>query len=462
MRVDLMLLVKNKFSGEVITEFKETSMEDAEIMLKNSINAFKEVSALPAYKRSDYLLDASEHITKKIDELARTIAMEAGKPVKYSRKEVKRAAFTIKSSGDEAKRIHGETVPFDVEPRGEGRFAYYIRVPIGPVFSITPFNDPLNLVAHKVGPAIAAGNSIVNKPTTLTPLSSMKLEEIFKGTDLPEHSYQNLIAGGESEVTKFFLNSDAIKKVTFTGGTEAAEKMVRNAGPKKYSMELGSNSPVIVFGDANWQDSVDSIVDAAFEAQGQNCIHAQRLIVHRSLLREFTEAIIKSTKKLKIGNPLDETTDIGPMISEGEAKRVEKWVNDAKTGGGEVLIGGKREGSIYYPTVLENVPRSAEIWRSEVFGPVTLVIPFETTKDAVEIANDVPYGLQAGVFTQNIDTAIKMVDSLDFGTVLINDTSDFRVDTMPFGGMKKSGIGREGIRFAVEEMTEIKLAIFRR
>ncbi|MGC8515945.1 MAG: aldehyde dehydrogenase family protein [Thermoplasmata archaeon] len=456
-----MLLVKNKFTGEVIAELKETSREVAETVLKNSVKAFKEISGLPAYKRSEYLLDASERITKNSDDLARTIAMEAGKPVKYSRKEVKRAAFTVKSSGLEAVRIHGETVPFDVEPRGEGRFAYYIRVPIGPVFSITPFNDPLNLVVHKVGPAIAAGNSIVNKPTTLTPLSSIKLEEIFKGTDLPKHSYQNIIAGGESDVTKFFLSSDAMKKVTFTGGTEAAEKMVKNAGPKKYSMELGSNSPVIIFEDSNWQDSVDSIVDAAFEAQGQNCIHSQRLIVHKKLLKEFTEAVIKSTKKLKIGNPLDETTDIGPMISEGEAKRVEKWVNDAKTAGGKVLIGGRREGSIYYPTVMDDVPKSATIWKNEVFGPVTIIIPFETVKDAIETANDVPYGLQAGVFTSNIDTAIKMIDSLDFGTVLINDTSDFRVDTMPFGGMKKSGIGREGIRFAVEEMTEIKLAIFR-
>jgi glyceraldehyde-3-phosphate dehydrogenase (NADP+) len=462
MGFDLMLFVKNKFTGEVIAELKETGKEEAEKVLKNSINAFKKISELPAYKRSESLLDASDRITKNLEEMARTIAMEAGKPIKYSRKEVKRAAFTTKSSGEEAKRIHGETVPFDVEPRGERRFAYYTRVPIGPVFSITPFNDPLNLVAHKVGPAIAAGNSIVNKPTTLTPLSSLKLEEIFRETDLPEYSYQNIIAGGESEVTKFFLNSDTMKKVTFTGGTEAAEKMVRNAGPKKYSMELGSNSPVIVCEDGDWRGSVDSIVDAAFESQGQNCIHAQRLIVHKSHIKEFTDAIVKSTEKLKVGNPLDESTDIGPMISEGEAKRVETWVDDARSRGGKVLIGGRREESVYYPTILENVPRSSTIWRNEVFGPVTLIIPFESIKEAVEIANDVPYGLQAGVFTSNIDTAIKMIDSLDYGTVLVNDTSDFRVDTMPFGGMKKSGLGREGIKFAIEEMTEIKLAIFRR
>lgn len=457
-----MLYVKNKFNGEVIAELKETSIEDAKTVLRKAVNAFKDVSRLPAYKRSESLIDLSERILKGADSLAKTIAMEAGKPVKYAQKEVRRAAFTIKTSGEEAKRIYGETIPFDVEPRGEGRFAYYTRVPIGPVFSITPFNDPLNLVAHKVGPAIAAGNSIVNKPTTLTPLSSLKLEEMLRSTELPENSYQNIIAGGESEVTKFFLTSEEMKKVTFTGGIEAAEKLVKTAGPKKYSMELGSNSPVIVFEDSDWENYVDSIVDAAFESQGQNCIHAQRLIVQKNIISEFKEAIIKSTKKLKVGNPLDENTDIGPMISEGEAKRVEKWVNEAVSEGGNVLTGGRREGSIYYPTVMENVPRKATIWKNEVFGPVTLIIPFEKIEEAIEIANDVPYGLQAGVFTSNIETAMKMIDHLDFGAVLINDTSDFRVDTMPFGGMKKSGIGREGIRFAIEEMTEIKLAIFRR
>lgn len=456
------LLVKNKFNGEIIAELEETTVDQAAKILNNSIEAFKKISKLPLYERSEYLIEVANGITKRSEELAKTITMETGKPIKYAKKEVKRAAFTIKSSGEEAKQIHGETVPFDVEPRGVGRFAYYIRVPIGPVFSIIPFNDPLNLTAHKVGPAIAAGNSIVNKPATLTPLSSLKLQEILDETGLPTHSYQNVIAGGESEVTKFFLNSDVMKGVTFTGGTEAGERIIKTAGLKKYSMELGSNSPVIVFKDSNWQDYTNSIVEAAFETDGQNCIHAQRLIVHRTIIKEFTEAILNHTRKLKIGNPLEGDTDIGPMISEGEAKRVEKWVDEAKAAEARVLIGGKREGSTYYPTVLENVPKSATIWKNEVFGPVTLIIPFETTQEAIDIANDVPYGLQAGVFTSNIDIGMKMIDSLDFGTILINDTSDFRVDTMPFGGMKRSGIGREGIRFAIEEMTEIKLAIFRR
>ncbi len=457
-----MVLVKNKYNGKIIEEINETTIKESEETLNNSIKAFKKISKIPKYKISELLIEISEKITRNSEELATIISQESGKPLKYSRKEVKRASFTIMSSGEEAKQIRGETIPLDVEPRGEGRFAYFIRVPIGPVFSITPFNDPLNLVAHKVGPAIAAGNSIINKPSSLTPLSSLKLEKIFEETDLPEYSFQNVISEGNSDVTKFFLNSDKIKKISFTGGVETGEKIIKIGGLKKYSMELGSNSPVIIFKDSNWKDSIDSIVEAAFESQGQNCIHAQRILVEENIFDEFTENLIKYTEKLKIGDPLDENTDIGPMISEIEAKRIEEWVNEAKSMGGEIIIGGRRKENIYYPTIMKNVPKEARVWKYEAFGPVTLVIPFQNINEAIDIANDVPYGLQAGVFASNIDTIMKMIDLLEFGTVLINDTSDFRIDTMPFGGMKKSGLGREGIRFAIEEMTEIKLAIFRK
>ena len=456
-----MVIVKNKYNGNVVEEIPDTTPEQARSILKKSISAFGEMSHLPAHRRSEFLAEASRVLLSRENEMGKIIAQEAGKPIKYARKEVRRASFTIKSSGEEAKRIHGETVPFDVEPRGEGRFAYYIRVPVGPVFSITPFNDPLNLVAHKVGPALASGDSIVNKPTTISPLSSIRLGEIIEEAGAPENAFQNVISGGDSEVTRFFLKREEIKKVTITGGFPAAEKMVSFAGPKKYSMELGSNSPVIVFPDGPWMENIDSIVDAAFESQGQNCIHSQRILIHDSIYEEFLNSFLTETSKLKMGDPLDEGTDMGPMISEGEAKRVENWVNDAAERGASIRIGGKRSGVMYSPTVLDNVDRDSPIWQNEVFGPVTIFRKFHDFKEAIELANEVQYGLQAGVFTSNLDTANKAINSLDYGAVLINDTSDFRVDTMPFGGMKRSGIGREGIRFAIEEMTEIKLAIFK-
>jgi glyceraldehyde-3-phosphate dehydrogenase (NADP+) len=457
-----MLSVKNKFNGEIIKEIEETELKDAMKILDNALGAFKKNSKLPSFKRYEFLINASEQINKKENEIARIIAMEAGKPIKYARKETKRASFTLKSSGEEAKKIHGETIPLDIEPRGQDRFAYYFRVPIGPVFSITPFNDPLNLVVHKVGPALAAGNSIINKPATLTPLSSLKLGEIIEESGFPEGSFQNIITSGGSEVTQFFLNSDFIKKVTFTGGTEAAERLVRSAGPKKYSMELGSNSPVIICRNSEWQNSISSIVDAAFESQGQNCIHAQRIIVQKDQYSEFVGEFINSARKLKVGDPLDETTDIGPMISEGEAKRVENWVNLATDEGANTIMGGKRDGSIYYPTVLENVNNKSLIWKNEIFGPVTIIKKFDTLDEALNLANDTAYGLQAGIFSSDINIVMKAIDSLDYGSILVNDTSDFRIDTMPFGGMKKSGIGREGIRFSIEEMTEIKLVIIKK
>lgn len=457
-----MITVKDKFEGKIISQLDETDMDSARRILKQATEAFSLMKEVPAYERHDALLEASERVGRLSEEFAKTIAQEAGKPIKYSRKEVKRASLTLKLSAEEATRNSGETVTMDVEPRGKGRFAYYVRVPVGPVFSVTPFNDPLNLVAHKVGPAIAAGNSIINKPTTLAPLSSLKLEQTLWDAGLPENVFQNVISGGASQVTKFFLKSSEIRKVSFTGGYQAATSIISEGGPRSYSMELGSNSPVIVFSNSDWEEQIDSMVDAAFESQGQNCIHAQRYLIQDRMYDTFVEKFLKATGRLKVGNPLEEDTDIGPMITQGEAERVDNWVQESVMAGARVLAGGKRSGNIYYPTILENVQRDSTIYRQEVFGPVTIFIKFREAEDAFKIANDVPYGLQAGVFTNDVNMAMRAVNSLDYGAVLINDTSDFRIDSMPFGGVKQSGIGREGIRFAMESMTEIKLAIFRK
>ena len=456
------MIVKNKYSGEQYVELKDTSIEEAKNVLRNAKKAFQVMKDLPSFERYESLLKVSRELENRREEFAKIISNEAGKPIKYSRGEARRASITMLFSAEESKRIYGETIPMDVESRGRNRFAYYNRVPIGPVFSITPFNDPLNLVAHKVGPAIAAGNSIINKPASLTPYSGFMLNEVLNKSGLPENAMQTVIASGGGEVTNFFLNSDDIKKVTFTGGVEAADRLIKKAGIKKYSMELGSNSPVIVWNDADLDIAAEAIVDAAMESQGQNCIHSQRILIHKDVYHNLSSMLVERVAKLKVGNPLEDSTDVGPMIAEGEAIRVEKTVNEAVSNGAEVLVGGKRDGRFYYPTLIKNVKHELGLWHNEIFGPVSILQPVNNFEEAITMANDVPYGLQAGIYTHNLDLAMKAIQMLDFGAVLINDTSDFRVDVMPFGGMKLSGLGREGIRFAIEEMTEIKLAIFRK
>ena len=456
------MIVRNKYSGEQYVELKDTNIEEAKNVLQKAKKAFQAMKDLPSFERYEVLMKVSKELETRREEFAKIISNEAGKPIKYSRGEARRASITMLFSAEESKRIYGETIPMDVESRGRNRFAYYNRVPIGPVFSITPFNDPLNLVAHKVGPAIAAGNSIINKPASLTPYSGFMLNEVLDKSGLPENAMQTVIASGGGEVTNFFLNSDDIKKVTFTGGVEAADRLIRKAGIKKYSMELGSNSPVIVWNDADLDVAAEAIVDAAMESQGQNCIHSQRILIHKDVYHNLSNMLVERVAKLKVGNPLDESTDVGPMIAEGEAIRVEKAVSDDVSNGDEVLVGGKRDGRFYYPTLIRNVKHELGLWHNEIFGPVSILQPVNNFEEAITMANDVPYGLQAGIYTHNLDLAMRAIQMLDFGSVLINDTSDFRVDVMPFGGMKLSGLGREGIRFAIEEMTEIKLAIFRK
>ena len=366
----------------------------------------------------------------------------------------------MKFSGEEAKRIHGETIPFDAEPRGTGMVAYYVREPVGVVFAITPFNDPLNLVAHKLGPAIASGNATIVKPSVLTPLSALHLVDLARSAGLPDEAAQVLLAPGESPQVRQLLHEERIKVVSFTGGTEAARNVITQGGIKKYSMELGSNCPVIVWKDADLDRAVPDIVDAAFECQGQNCIHAQRVLIHESVYEETRDRILEATRRLKIGDPLSEETDIGPMITESEARRVEDWVRKAAAQGARTLNGGERKGSMYPPTILEDVDPKSDIAQKEIFGPVTLLFRVGSLEEAVEVSNSVPYGLQAGVFTNDLAVAQTCAQALEYGAVLVNRTSDFRVDFMPFGGFKLSGLGREGIRFAIDSMTEIKLVVY--
>ncbi len=457
-----MIYVTNKFTGETYRKLEETSVEASRAMFDRALRGSKIMKKTPSHKRADILEATAAAILKNQKKLAKTIAIEAGKPIKYSMKEAKRASVTMGFSGEEAKRIYGETIPFDAEPRGEGKFAYWVREPMGVIFAITPFNDPLNLVAHKLGPALASGNSIIIKPTVITPLSAMNLVDLTLDSGLPEECAQTLLASGGSQQVREMLQNEKIKMVTITGGPEAAADVMQHSGIKKYSMELGSNSPAIVWADADLDDAIPDIVDAAFESQGQNCIHAQRILVHEKVYDEVRDRIVRATKRLKVGDPLSEDTDVGPMIAEGEAQRVETWVKDAASHGARILAGGERKGSIYYPTVLENVSPRSTIAQKEVFGPVTILFKIANLEEAVKLSNSVPYGLQAGVFTNDINVAQRFIDELDYGGVLINQTSDFRVDFMPFGGFKFSGLGREGIRFAIEAMTEIKLVVYKK
>ena len=456
-----MIDVMDKFTHQVYQELNETGIDAARAMLDQALAGSRTMKAMPAHERAEILERTSASLSANARRLAETIAIEAGKPIKYSMKEARRAAVTMKFSGEEAKRIHGETIPFDAEPRGEGMVAYYVREPVGVVFAITPFNDPLNLVAHKLGPAIASGNSTILKPSLLTPLSAIELVALVESAGLPKGCAQVLLAPGESEPVRELLREDRIKVVSFTGGPDAAAEIVRQGGVKKYSMELGSNSPVILWRDADLDRAVPQVVDAAFESQGQNCIHAQRVLIHESIYDEAEDRILDAARQLKVGNPLSEDTDVGPMITEGEAKRVEDWVGEAAREGARILAGGGRRGSVYPPTVLEGVDPKSRIAQQEIFGPVVILFRIADLDEAIELSNSVPYGLQAGVFTNDLAVAQKAVQRLEYGSVLINQTSDFRVDFMPFGGFKRSGLGREGIRFAIDAMTEIKLVVYR-
>jgi len=414
---------------------------------------------MTVYDRAQILFKAAALISDRLDEFATVIAREGSKTIKEARGEASRCVNTITCSAEEAKRILGETIPWDSFPGGEKRRGYYYRFPIGVVLAITPFNDPLNLVAHKLGPAIAAGNSVILKPATVTPLSALKLVEVLVEAGLPPQAIQ-AITGVGSVIGDPLVSDDRVRMISFTGGVEAGKHIVSKAGIKKIGMELGSNSPVIVWKDADLDLAVESCVSGSFWAAGQNCIGVQRLLVHRDIYDTFKSRFVELTKKYKIGDKMNEATDMGPMITETEAKRVETWINEAIEKGATLLAGGKRKGALYEPTVLEKVTPDMIIHREEVFGPTVNLYPVDDLDEAIKEANSLPYGLLAAIFTNNIEVAFKAAYELDCGGVMINESTDYRLDSMPFGGVKYSGLGREGLKFSLQEMTEPKVVCF--
>ncbi|MDP8314722.1 MAG: aldehyde dehydrogenase family protein [Candidatus Celaenobacter antarcticus] len=451
--------VKNPLSGEVIDTVPAGTSEDVKKAIDAAVEGYEINRNLPVHKRVDILLKAAEIMKERQEELSRTIAMEGSKTIREARGEARRAVNTIALSGEEAKRILGETIPFDSMPGAENRVGYYYRFPIGVIAAITPFNDPLNLVAHKLGPIIAGGNSVVLKPATVTPLSALKLGEILLEAGLPP-KILNIVTGYGNEIGDALVTDERVRMVTFTGGPEAGKGIIKKAGLKKIGMELGSNSPVIVMDDCDLENAVESCVSGAFWAAGQNCIGVQRLFVQKNIYEQFEKKFVERTRKMKVGYQLDEDTDMGPMITEHEAKRVEEWIKEAAKAGGILLTGGQRKGAIVQPTVMKDVPKNCRLGHEEVFGPVVILYKIDTLDEAIKEANDVVYGLHAGIFTNDIKTAFKAIKEIDVGGIMINDSSDYRIDGMPFGGVKNSGLGREGIKFSLMEMTEPKVVCF--
>jgi len=451
--------VLDPLDNSLVDTVPSGTAEDIGLAVDAAAEGYRISRDMPVHERISILRKVSDAIEENSEELAETIAREGSKTIKEARGEVSRAAQTILISSEEARRITGETIPFDSSPGSEKRIGYYFRFPIGIIGAITPFNDPLNLVAHKLGPAIAGGNSVVLKPATVTPLSALKLGKLFMDAGLPPNVL-NIVTGHGGEIGDALVTDPRVRMISFTGGVEAGEKISRKAGLKKIGMELGSNTPVIVCEDCDLEKAVDDCVSGAFWAAGQNCIGVQRIYIMDSIYKRFETLFVSRTRNYRIGPKLEEDTDMGPMITEAEARRIENWVNEAVEGGAKVLTGHQREGALYHPTVLADVPAGCKVDREEVFAPTVNLYPVKTLDEAIEKANDVDFGLHAGIFTSDYRKAFKAIRGLEVGGVMINDSSDFRIDMMPFGGVKKSGLGREGIKFALQEMTEPRVVCF--
>ncbi|WP_223593226.1 aldehyde dehydrogenase family protein [Neobacillus bataviensis] len=452
--------LNNPYNLEHIADIAVAGKDDVLDAIASADQASAKLAVLPAYVRAEILEKVAGFLKEEREECAKIISQEAAKPLKVARAEVDRTIMTYTFASHEARRIHGETVPMDAAPGGEGRLAFTVREPIGVIAAITPFNFPMNLVAHKVGPAIAAGNPVVLKPASQTPLSAYKIAEFFHRAGLPKGAL-NVVTGSGRSVGDILMKDDRIKMITFTGSPEVGRYIRENSGLKRVTLELGSNSAVIVDEGVNLEKIIPRIITGAFSYQGQVCISIQRIFVHENLLEPFTEQFVEEVKKLKIGNPLDEETDISALISRGDVQRTKEWVEEAVASGAGIKIGGSITDGIYQPTVLVDVDTSEKVSCEEIFAPVVHINRFKTMDEAIEMVNDSKYGLQAGIFTNDIHYGLQAAKRLEVGGVMINDIPTFRVDQMPYGGVKLSGMGREGIKYAVEEMTELKLISFK-
>jgi acyl-CoA reductase-like NAD-dependent aldehyde dehydrogenase len=449
--------ITNPYTGGGIgsvPEFSEAQVRDA---ISRAMKAAPVMAAMPAHQRSTILNNTAHLIRAQQEDLTRLMASENGKPLKYSRAEVSRAVDTFNFAADEARRLHGETIPLDAAAGGVGKIGYYVRVPVGVIGAITPFNFSLNLPAHKIAPAIAAGCPIVVKPAPTTPLMLLRLADILREAGLPEGGCE--IVTGDVAVGTWLTTDPRIAMISFTGSAPVARKITQSAGLRRVTLELGGNAATVVEADANLDHAVSRTVMGSFAYSGQVCISVQRIYVHRSQYEEFRGKFLDATRKLVLGDPLSDKTDVGPMISDMAAERVEQWVNEAVSQGATLALGGKREGRLYYPTVLEQVSDEMKVMCAEVFGPVVSLVAYDDFEAALDQVDNSDFGLQAGVFTRDLNKAMRAVQRLNVGGVIINDVPTLRVDNMPYGGNKDSGVGREGPRFAVEEMTTLKMVV---
>jgi acyl-CoA reductase-like NAD-dependent aldehyde dehydrogenase len=450
-------------TGEEIAQVGYASVEQASQAIDVAAEAYACFRLMPAHERADILYKAAEILQRRHEEAAQGIAVEAGKPIRAARGEIDRTIQTYQFAAEAAKNMVGEYIPMDAAPGGEHHIAYTKRVPLGVVSAITPFNFPFNLVAHKVGPAIAAGNTIVLKPAEQTPLSALLLSEIFEEAGLPS-GVLNVIPGSGQELSEVLTTHPKVAYVTFTGSPKVGKLIRAQAGLRKVTLELGSNSPLLIdegFTDEQLDGIVDETVVGGFSYNGQVCISVQRIYVHKHVYKPFLSKLVQKTQALRMGDPLSEDTDISALINESAAQRLASWLAHATERGANVLCGGHFHGQIMEPTVLTDVPLDVELNCEEVFGPLVTVTPVDDWKEAIDLANDSKFGLNAGLFTQNIERALYAANALDCGGVLVNQIPTFRVDQMPYGGVKESGSGREGVKYAMEDMMDIKLISIR-
>uniref|UniRef100_A0A7C4YG72 Aldehyde dehydrogenase family protein n=1 Tax=candidate division WOR-3 bacterium TaxID=2052148 RepID=A0A7C4YG72_UNCW3 len=453
--------VFNPYNNEKIGSVANCSIEDVDNVIRASLNAFKTFKNSPSYVRANILRNIANKLREKKEDIAKTITLESGKAIRFSRIEVDRAIETFNFAADEAETLCGETIPMDAAKGGEGRIGFYLRVPLGVAAGITPFNFPLNLPAHKIAPAIAAGDTIVWKPSSLTPLTAVLFGEIIEEINVPK-GLINIVFGEGEKIGEYLASHPDIKILSFTGSVPVGEKLHSLAGMKRVLLELGSNSAMIIDESAkNMDEIVSKSVVGSFANAGQICISIQRIYVHKSLFNEFCERFVESSKNVKVGNPFDEDVLYGPMITESKAKEVEEIVYKCISDGAKPLLLGKREGSIIYPTILTDVTPEMEVVSKEIFAPVVSVMPFNTFEEAIELVNSSDYGLNVGIYTENIHNILYAIKECEIGSIIVNDYPTFRIDNMPYGGVKKSGIGREGPHFAIDEYTEIKFVSFK-
>ena len=448
-------VVTDKFTGNPLASVASASREQVRRAVQAAADAFAR-NRLTPYARYEILHRAAGLVDTRREDLKSTIVAESGFTVSDAEGEIARTIQTLLLCAEEAKRIAGEVVPVDGAPGQEHRLAFTLRLPVGVVCAITPFNSPLNTVAHKVGPALAAGNAVVLKPATQTPLTAAILCELLEAAGVPA-GYLNLLHGEGPAVGEWLLQEQQIAFYTFTGSTRVGQIIHAAIGLRRSQLELGSISSTVVCEDADLARAIPRCVNASFRKAGQVCTSVQRLYVHRSILDSFVNSLVEATKNARVGDPRDPATLVGPMISEREAERALRWVNEAVAQGARLLCGGRREGALFYPTILTDVATSMRVMCDEIFAPVICVVPYESLEAACKEINATPYGLAAGIFTTNINTAMQAARQLQVGTIHVNETSSSRVDVMPYGGVKESGFGREGPRYAIHEMSEERL-----